>query len=155
MHTDNSGMYLSKTIEALFFTYAHKKTSSSAPATGSATGSASFTGSYYSTTSAIPSGTATQVPYPPANASSCGDWALVDNVCCPYYCTSNNESQSCTSPCSGGCSSPPSSMCKSGTMCKSTQQSFSNIPMINFTAGGQKTTVGPDENWHYSVCYPR
>ncbi|KAH2471154.1 hypothetical protein KXV61_003042, partial [Aspergillus fumigatus] len=76
--------------------------------------------------------TATQNPYPPANASSCGSWALVDNVCCPYYCLSDNESESCTSSCTGGCGSPDSSMCKSGTM------------------WGEQHTVTSNEDWHYS-----
>lgn len=74
--------------------------------------------SIYTTSTSYPSATATQPAYPAANASSCGAWELVDNVCCPYYCLSNNESESCTSSCSGGCGTPPSSMCKSGTMCK-------------------------------------
>jgi len=110
-----------------------------------------ISGSAYTTTTSLGTATATQVPYPAANSSDCGSWALVDNVCCPYYCTSNNESESCTSSCSGGCSSPESSMCKSGTMCKSPKPQICQGCYANFELGGEQTTVGSDETWHYSV----
>ncbi|KAF4161809.1 hypothetical protein CNMCM6936_002962 [Aspergillus lentulus] len=107
-------------------------TSTTTGTSPSSPGSSSANTSGYTTTTVFPSPTATQNPYPPANASSCGSWALVDNVCCPYYCLSNNESESCTSSCTGGCGSPDSSMCKSGTM------------------WGEQRTVTSNEDWHYS-----
>lgn len=94
-------------------------TTTGASGTISTTTSGAASASTYTTSTSYPSATATQPAYPAANASSCGAWELVDNVCCPNYCLSNNESESCTSSCSGGCGTPPSSMCKSGTMCKS------------------------------------
>ncbi|GAM40115.2 swollenin Swo [Talaromyces pinophilus] len=119
--------------------YYYQCTPTTQGSSGSSTGTGSssktstvISGSSYTSTTSLGTATATQVPYPAANTSACGAWALVDNVCCPYYCTSNNESESCTSSCSGGCSSPDSSMCKSGTM------------------WGEQTTVGSDETWHYS-----
>ena len=72
----------------------------------------------YTTSTSIPTLSVAQPAYPSVAASSCGAWTLVDNVCCPSYCLSDNESESCTSGCTGGCGSPPSSMCKSGTMCE-------------------------------------
>ncbi|KAH1814069.1 hypothetical protein KXX27_005373, partial [Aspergillus fumigatus] len=107
-------------------------TSTTTVTSPSSSGSSSANTSGYTTTTVLPSPTATQNPYPPANASSCGSWALVDNVCCPYYCLSDNESESCTSSCTGGCGSPDSSMCKSGTM------------------WGEQHTVTSNEDWHYS-----
>ncbi|KAJ5832315.1 hypothetical protein N7474_000626 [Penicillium riverlandense] len=106
--------------------------SSTTSGTGTSGGSSITTTSEYTTSTVIPTLTATQPAYPSANASSCGAWELVDNVCCPSYCLSNNESESCTSSCTGGCGTPPSSMCMSGTM------------------WGEQLTVGSDEDWHYS-----
>ncbi len=45
-----------------------------------------------------------EAPYPPVAASSCGSWALVDNVCVPQYCSTNNQSEDCSS--CGGNTSP-------------------------------------------------
>lgn len=93
-------------------------TTGASGSTSTTTTSGAASASTYTTSTSYPSATATQPAYPAADASSCGAWELVDNVCCPNYCLSNNESESCTSSCSGGCGTPPSSMCKSGTMCK-------------------------------------
>ena len=88
--------------------------------------------SIYTTSTTISANPAhTQAPYPATNASSCGGWTLVDNVCAPSYCTNNNESESCSGGCP--CGTPPSADCKSGTM----------YPEVH--------AVSDDEPWHYSV----
>ncbi|EPS27159.1 putative swollenin [Penicillium oxalicum 114-2] len=102
------------------------------PSTTATAGGGAAGTSKYTTSTSFPAATATQPAYPSADPSSCGAWTLVDNVCCPEYCLSNNKSESCTSSCSGGCGTPPSSMCKSGTM------------------WGEQLEVGTDEDWHYS-----
>jgi chitodextrinase len=45
-----------------------------------------------------------QAPYPAVAASTCGSWALVDNVCVPQYCSNNDRSEDCAS--CGGNTSP-------------------------------------------------
>ena len=102
----------------MLFSYNFQAATTSQVSSGSSVAAGSTT-LLTTTTSIDEDSTATQVPYPPANDSTCtSDWALVDNVCCPYYCLSNNESSTCTTPCSGGCGSPNASFCMSGTMCK-------------------------------------
>lgn len=95
------------------------KTSSGSGSTTTGSKSTTATGVVdYTTTTSIPTLSSTQPAYPSIAASSCGSWSLVDNVCCPSYCLSDDKSESCTTGCTGGCGTPPSSMCKSGTMCE-------------------------------------
>jgi hypothetical protein len=86
--------------------------------------------STYTTTDTSTAALHSQSPYPSIAASSCGSWTLVDNVCCPSYCATDDTSESCT--CSS-CTTPPSADCKSGTM----------YPEVH--------TVSTNETWHYSV----
>lgn len=78
--------------------------------------------------------TRTQAPYPPAKASDCGGWALVDNVCCAQYCSNDNKSEDCSS-CGGvgseQCTAVSSKACISGQW-----------PQVE--------SVGDNEPWHYS-----
>lgn len=103
-----------------------------ATSTASATTSPTYTGleDYTTSTSIVPDPTHTQSPYPSANSSSCSSWTLVDNVCCPAYCTNNNESTSCDGTCP--CGTPPAEDCMSGTM----------YPEV--------FSVNSSEPWHYS-----
>jgi hypothetical protein len=86
--------------------------------------------STYTTTDTSTVALHSQSPYPSIAASSCGAWTLVDNVCCPSYCATDDTSESCT--CSD-CTTPPSADCKSGTM----------YPEVH--------SVSTNETWHYSV----
>lgn len=86
--------------------------------------------STYTTTDTSTVASHSQSPYPSIAASSCGSWTLVDNVCCPSYCATDDTSESCT--CSN-CTTPPSADCKSGAM----------YPEV--------LTVSTNETWHYSV----
>ncbi|ORY01827.1 putative swollenin [Clohesyomyces aquaticus] len=84
------------------------------------------------TTISIPgAATHTQGAYP-AGGGGCSGVALVDNVCCPAYCSNDMRSEGCGNGCSGKCTTPPSEMCKSGTM----------WPEVH--------SVGSGEKWHYS-----
>lgn len=106
--------------------------STSVKSTGSST-SANTGSTKYTTTTAFTVASHAQSAYPAATAGSCGDWTLVDNVCCPLYCSNNNESSSCDSSCTGECVTPSSADCKSGTM------------------WGETFHVNDTEEWHYSV----
>jgi hypothetical protein len=58
-----------------------------------------------------------QAPYPPVDASTCGSWALTENVCCGRYCSNDDRSEGCGS--CGGEASPQcvtidAKACKSG-----------------------------------------
>lgn len=99
----------------------HSQSSSVGQSTGVST---------YTTTDTSTVALHSQSPYPSIAASSCGAWTLVDNVCCPSYCATDDTSESCT--CSD-CTTPPSADCKSGTM----------YPEVH--------TVSTNETWHYSV----
>ncbi|KAJ1554764.1 hypothetical protein HK096_001833, partial [Nowakowskiella sp. JEL0078] len=83
----------------------------------SVTTTKTVTGTTSSTSSA--SSTHTQAAYPSVSSTTCGGWVLEDNVCCPAYCSTLLSSEDC-SGCGGigatNCVSPPSKMCKSGTM---------------------------------------
>ncbi|UKZ94651.1 uncharacterized protein TrAFT101_009505 [Trichoderma asperellum] len=98
----------------------HSQSSSVGQSTGVST---------YTTTDTSTVALHSQSPYPSIAASSCGAWTLVDNVCCPSYCATDDTSESCT--CSD-CTTPPSADCKSGTM----------YPEVH--------TVSTNETWHYS-----
>lgn len=74
-----------------------------------------------------------QSAYPSVNDSTCGSWTLVENVCCPLYCSNQNESSTCDSTCTGECVTPPAADCMSGTM------------------WGETFHVNDTEDWHYSV----
>lgn len=110
-------------------------------AVSSSTGSASLAAATFSgatdytthlaTTTAT--STHTQAAYPAATAGSCGAWTLVENVCCPSYCGSDNTSESCSTAANCNCTTPPAAMCKSGTM----------YPEVH--------SVSSSEAWHYSV----
>ncbi|KAH8673502.1 swollenin like protein [Xylariales sp. PMI_506] len=111
-----------------------------ATGTGSGSGTtssvvSSYTGpSLYTTTETASVASHSQSAYPSVDASSCGDWTLVDNVCCPLYCSNQNESSSCDSTCTGTCVTPPSEDCKSGDI---------------YTAV-ESTKVSTNEDWHFS-----
>ncbi|PSR92270.1 expansin module family protein [Coniella lustricola] len=107
---------------------------SSGATTTAATSVSSYTGpADYTTTDATATvASHAQSAYPSVDASSCGDWTLVDNVCCPLYCSNQNESSSCDSTCTGECITPPSEDCMSGTM------------------WGETFHVNSSEEWHYS-----
>lgn len=74
-----------------------------------------------------------QSDYPSVGSDTCGSWTLVDNVCCPSYCSNVDTSESCSLSCTGSCVTPPSADCKSGTM-------FDEVHHVS-----------DDEVWHYSV----
>lgn len=72
-------------------------------------------------------------PYPEADPADCGNWALVDNVCCPQYCSDDPTSESCDE-CgvdSETCVPVDSKGCVSGQW-----------PEVH--------SVTDDEPWHYS-----
>ncbi|KAJ1550926.1 hypothetical protein HK096_004200 [Nowakowskiella sp. JEL0078] len=102
-------------------TPAKSSSSSSAQTTSTKTTTTIVVGTTSTTT--FPTSTHTQAPYPAQNATTCGTggtaWVLQDNVCCPAYCSNLSSSEDC-SGCGGigatNCVSPPSKMCKSGTM---------------------------------------
>jgi len=73
-------------------------------------------------------------PHPDADPAVCGAWALVDNVCCAQYCSTDDTSESCTS-----CGGPGSASCTpvNAKACVSGQW-----PEVH--------AVGTDEPWHYS-----
>lgn len=75
-----------------------------------------------------------QAPYPPVEGSSCGAWALIDNVCCAQYCIDDPRSENCS-----GCGGPGSDLCLvvSGKACKS-------------GAWPEVHDVSEGEPWHYS-----
>jgi len=66
-------------------------------------------------------------------------WTLVDNVCCPTYCSDVLTSEDCNYPNAtcGSCISPPAADCMSGTMYNET------------------LSVNQNEDWHYSIRRPR
>ena len=90
---------------------------------------------FTTTTTIVSNASHAQAPYPSPTGDTCGGWTLIDGVCCPQYCTNDNRSSGCSDDPNCNCGSPPSSMCKSGTMY------------------GEDTSVTPDEPWHYSVRY--
>ncbi|KAL6826662.1 Non-catalytic module family expansin [Trichoderma camerunense] len=98
----------------------------SSPGGGSPTSGAST----YTTTDTATVAPHSQSPYPSIAASTCGSWTLVDNVCCPSYCATDDTSEFCTGGCT--CATPPSADCKSGTM----------YPEVHH--------VTSNETWHYS-----
>ncbi|KAJ9131343.1 Expansin module family protein [Pleurostoma richardsiae] len=109
----------------------------SSPAGSSSTLATSITATYsgpstYTTTDTATVAAHTQLPYPSADPSSCGAWTMVDGVCCPTYCSTDNKSESCSSSCTGACTQPPSADCKSGTM------------------WGEQHHVTENETWWYS-----
>jgi len=56
-------------------------------------------------------------PHPDADPTGCGDWALVDNVCCAQYCSTDDiseNSNSCGGPVSATCTPVNSKGCISG-----------------------------------------
>ena len=75
-----------------------------------------------------------QAPYPAIDASTCGAWALTDNVCCARYCADDNRSEGC-----GSCGGDASPLCVilNGKACKSGEW-----PEVH--------AVGADEPWHFS-----
>lgn len=75
-----------------------------------------------------------QAPYPAADPSDCGSWALVDNVCVPQYCADDDRSESC-----GGCGGNDAPECVkvSSKGCISGEW-----PEVH--------AVSDDEPWHYS-----
>lgn len=107
--------------------------SASTPASQSTT--SSYTGpAEYTTTETWTVASHSQSAYPTVDASTCGDWTLVDNVCCPLYCSSDDESSACDpATCAGECVTPPSADCMSGSM------------------WGETLHVSDSEDWHYSV----
>ncbi|KAI5465248.1 expansin module family protein [Mariannaea sp. PMI_226] len=105
------------------------KSTSLTTQTSTATGSSS---SVYTTTDTATVAAHSQSAYPSVSGSTCGSWTLVDNVCCPSYCSNQNTSESCSSSCTGSCVTPPSADCKSGTM-------YSEVHHVS-----------SNENWHYS-----
>jgi hypothetical protein len=110
-------------------------TASTKAATGSGSLASSAASLHTYTTSILSSTTShTQAAYPTPTANPCGDWVLVDNVCCPLYCSNQNESSSCDSTCTGTCVSPPGEDCMSGDI----------YPPIY--------EVTTNEPYHYSVC---
>ncbi|KAH6989761.1 Non-catalytic module family expansin [Ilyonectria sp. MPI-CAGE-AT-0026] len=104
-------------------------TTSKSTVTSVATGS---TSSVYTTTDTAVVAAHSQSAYPSVAGSSCGSWTLVDNVCCPSYCSNQNTSESCSSSCTGSCVTPPSADCKSGAM-------FNEVHHVT-----------NNEAWHYS-----
>jgi hypothetical protein len=75
-----------------------------------------------------------QAPYPPVDASSCGSWALTDNVCCARYCADDSRSEGC-----GGCGGDASPLCVTvnAKACKSGEW-----PEVH--------SVSDAEPWHFS-----
>ncbi len=75
-----------------------------------------------------------QSPYPPVDPSSCGAWALTENVCCGQYCVDDPLSEDCSK-----CGGPGSPLCAviSGKACKS-------------GAWPEVHEVSKTEPWHYS-----
>lgn len=77
-----------------------------------------------------------EAAYPAIDAATagCGNWALVDNVCCAQYCSNDNTSESCDK-CGGAgaaqCTAVNSKACVSGQW-----------PEVH--------CVGDAEPWHYS-----
>lgn len=75
-----------------------------------------------------------QAEYPPVDPSSCGSWALTDNVCCGQYCIDDPFSEDCSR-----CGGPGSPLCMviSSKACKS-------------GAWPEVHEVSAAEPWHYS-----
>jgi hypothetical protein len=91
-------------------------------------------GALTATTAAADGSTRHQAAYPPVDASTCGSWALTDNVCCARYCANDNRSEGC-----GSCGGDASPLCVivSGKACKSGEW-----PEVHSVSAG--------EPWHYS-----
>jgi hypothetical protein len=123
------------TINPYYYQCVPVTTTAGSGGTGGSSSTSLPPGSSYTTSTSINTGsTATQVPYPAANSSDCGSsWELLDNVCCPDYCLSNNESSTCD-PCSGACGFSNSSLCKSGTMCRLLSFTVCKLNVIFLTA---------------------
>lgn len=69
-------------------------------------------------TGAPTSTTRQQGPYPAVDPAVCGDWALVDNVCCAQYCSDDPRSENCNNcggPGSPRCVTVDSKACVSGS----------------------------------------
>jgi chitodextrinase len=78
--------------------------------------------------------THTQAPYPTVAATTCGSWALVNNVCVPQYCSDNLMSEDCS-----GCGGNSSATCQK----VSGKAGMSGIwPEVH--------SVSTNEPWHYS-----
>jgi hypothetical protein len=75
-----------------------------------------------------------QAPYPAVDATTCGSWALTDNVCCARYCANDNRSEGC-----GSCGGDASPLCVivDERACKSGEW-----PEVH--------SVSVAEPWHYS-----
>lgn len=116
--------------------YQCQPSTATAASSGSASSvTATFSGATdYTTHLATPTTTSThtQAAYPAATAGSCGSWTLVENVCCPSYCGSDDTSESCSTAANCNCTTPPAAMCKSGAM----------YPEVH--------SVSNNEAWHYS-----
>ena len=70
----------------------------------------------------------------PADAGSCGAWALTEGVCCAQYCSDDNESEDCSKcggPGAAGCEVVNAKACTSGQW-----------PEVH--------SVTANEDWHYS-----
>jgi chitodextrinase len=72
--------------------------------------------------------------YPPVAASSCGGWALVDNVCVPQYCSTDNTSEDCAKCGGNGSASCVKVSSKGGVS--------GEWPEVH--------AVGTNEPWHFS-----
>jgi chitodextrinase len=72
--------------------------------------------------------------YPPVAASSCGSWALVDNVCVPQYCSTDTTSEDCSS-CGGNTSASCVKVNSKGGV-------SGEWPEVH--------AVGTSEPWHFS-----
>jgi hypothetical protein len=86
------------------------------------------------TTAASDSAARHQSPYPEADPSDCGGWALVDNVCCARYCVNDDRSENCDG-CGGNDSPECVTVGSKGCMSGEWPEVFS---------------VSDDEPWHYS-----
>ncbi|MEN8907507.1 MAG: hypothetical protein ABF289_16270, partial [Clostridiales bacterium] len=76
----------------------------------------------------------TQAPYPEADASDCGSWVLVDNVCSARYCADDLTSEDCS-----GCGGNTGADCE----VVSSKGAISG-------AWPQVTSISDNEDWHYS-----
>ena len=77
-----------------------------------------------------------EAPYPAIDATTagCGNWALVDNVCCAQYCSNDNTSESCDK-----CGGPGAAQC---TPVNSKACISGEWPEVH--------SVTDNEAWHYS-----
>jgi hypothetical protein len=76
----------------------------------------------------------TQAPYPDVDASECGNWVLIDNVCSARYCSDNLLSEDCS-----GCGGNTGALC----------QVVSSKAGVS-GAWPEVHSVSDNEPWHYS-----